>query len=52
MTNYKLLKDMCPQSDVDLEVMQAIPFQNVIRNLMYAMICKRPNIAQVVGVVS
>jgi hypothetical protein len=51
MTNCKLLKDMCPHSDVDLEVMQTIPFQNVIQNLMYAMVCKRPDIAQVIGVV-
>jgi hypothetical protein len=52
MTSCKLLKDMCLQNDVDLEVMQAIPFQNVILSLMYAMVCKRPNIVQVVGVVS
>jgi hypothetical protein len=30
MANYKLLKNMCPQNDVDLEAMEAIPFQNVI----------------------
>jgi ATP-binding cassette subfamily B (MDR/TAP) protein 1 len=52
MTNYKLFKDMGPQSDVNLEAMQAILFQNVIGSFMYAMVCIRPNIAHAMGVVS
>jgi ATP-binding cassette subfamily B (MDR/TAP) protein 1 len=43
---------MGPQSDVDLEEMRAILFQNVIGSLVYAMVCTRPNIAKLVGVVS
>ncbi len=52
MTNWKLSKDMGPQSDEDLEEMWAILFQNAIRSLVYAMVCTRFNIAKVVGVVS
>jgi hypothetical protein len=52
MTNCMFLKDMCLQNDVDLETMQAIPFQNVTLSLMYAMVCKRLDITQVVGVVN
>jgi hypothetical protein len=52
MTNYKLLKDMGPQSDVNLEAMQAILFQNVIGSFMYAMVCVRLDISHVMGVVS
>jgi hypothetical protein len=52
MTNYKLLKDMGPQSDVNLEAMQAILFQNVIGSFMSAMVCIRPNSAHVMGVVN
>jgi hypothetical protein len=43
---------MGPQSDVKLEEMWAILFQNAIENLLYAMVCIRPNIAKVVGVVN
>jgi ATP-binding cassette subfamily B (MDR/TAP) protein 1 len=43
---------MDPQNDVDLEEMWAILFQNVIGSLVYAMVCIRPNITEVVGFVS
>lgn len=49
MTNCKLSKDMGFQIDANLEALQAIPFQNVIRNLMYTKVCTRPNIPQSVG---
>jgi hypothetical protein len=39
-------------NDVNLEVVHAIPFQNVIGSFMYAMVCIRLDIAQVVGVVN
>jgi hypothetical protein len=52
MTNCKLSKDMGFQNDVNLKVVQAIPFQNVIGSFMYAMVCTRLDIAQVVGVVN
>jgi ATP-binding cassette subfamily B (MDR/TAP) protein 1 len=52
MTNCKISKDIGPQSDADLEAMQAIPIQNVIESLMYAMVCTRLDIAYVVGVVN
>jgi hypothetical protein len=45
MTNCKLLKDMGLQSDVDFETMQPIPFQNVIGNLMYEIVCIRLHVA-------
>jgi hypothetical protein len=40
------------QHDGGLEVMHVILFQNVIKSFMYAMVCTRPNIAWVVGVVT
>ncbi len=43
---------MDPQNDVGLNAMHAIPFQNVIGSLMYAMVCTRPNITHAMGVVS
>jgi hypothetical protein len=52
MTNYKFLKDMGPQSDVNLEAMQAILFQNAIGSFVYAMVCVRLDIAHAMGFVS
>jgi hypothetical protein len=43
---------MGPSSDADLKTMWAISFQNVIKNLMYAMVCIRPNITHAMGVVN
>ncbi len=49
MTNCKFSKGMGPQNDANLEVMWAIPFQNVIGSFMYAMVWTKLDIAQVVG---
>ncbi len=46
MTNCKLSKDMGPQSDVNLEGMWVILFQDVIGNLMYVIVCTRLDIAK------
>jgi len=43
---------MGPQGDGGVEVMWVILFQNVIKSFMYAMVCIRPNITWVVGVVT
>ncbi len=50
MTNCKFSKDVGLQNDVDLEAMHAIPIQNVIESLMYAMVCTRLDITYVVRV--
>ncbi len=40
------------QNDANLEIMWVSLFQNVIGSFMYAMVCTRPDIAQVMGVVN
>jgi len=52
MTSHKLSKDMGLQNDANLEIMWVSLFQNVIGSFMYAMVCTRPDIAQVMGVVN
>jgi hypothetical protein len=51
MTNYKLSKDMGLQTDVNLRKNRLL-FQNAIKSFMYAMVCVRPDIAHVMGVLS
>jgi len=50
--HFKLSKEMCPKTQDDEEYMSKVPYQSVVSSLMYAMVCTRPDIAHVVGVVS
>jgi hypothetical protein len=50
--HFKLTKEMCPKTKEDIEYMSRVPYSSAIGSLMYAMVCTRPNIAHVVGVVS
>ena len=43
---------MCPQTHKEMEYMSKVPYASAIGSLMYAMVCRRPDIAHAVGVVS
>ena len=45
-------KKQCPKTDEEKENMIKIPYAKVIENLMYVILCTRPNICYVVGIVS
>jgi hypothetical protein len=48
----KLYVDQCPKPEEELEYMTRVPYASVVGCLMYAMVCTRPNISRVVGVLS
>ncbi|XP_060195083.1 secreted RxLR effector protein 161-like [Lycium barbarum] len=50
--HFKLSVDSCPKSEEDIERMCTIPYASVVGNLMYAMVCTRPDLAFVVSMVS
>ncbi|KAH9304140.1 hypothetical protein KI387_008544, partial [Taxus chinensis] len=50
--HFKFLKYQCPSSHEEVKYMIRVPYASVVRSLMYAMVCTRPDIAQVMGVVS
>ena len=50
--HFKLSLSQCPTSDEEKNEMQKIPYALVVGSLMYVMVCTRPDIAHVVGVVS
>jgi hypothetical protein len=51
-SHFKLTKEMCHKTREDIEYMSRVPYSSTIGILMYAMVCTRPDIAHVVGVVS
>uniref|UniRef100_A0A3Q7IIL0 Reverse transcriptase Ty1/copia-type domain-containing protein n=1 Tax=Solanum lycopersicum TaxID=4081 RepID=A0A3Q7IIL0_SOLLC len=50
--HFKLSTKQCPSSDDEKEDMKKVPYASAVGSLIYAMVCTRPDIAHVVGVVS
>jgi hypothetical protein len=48
----KLFADQCPKTHEEEEDMSHFPYASAVGSLMYAMVCTRPDIAHVVGVLS
>jgi hypothetical protein len=47
-SHFKLTKEMCPKTQEEIEYMYRVPYSSAIGNLMYAMVCTRPDIAHAV----
>jgi hypothetical protein len=50
--HFKLSKEMCPKTQEEIQYMSRVPYSSTIDNLMYEMVCTRPDIAHAVGVMS
>ncbi|CAL2270062.1 unnamed protein product [Prunus armeniaca] len=50
--HFKLSAQQCPKSEKEQQVMETVPYANVVGCLMYAMVCTRPDIAQAISVIS
>ncbi|KAH9652502.1 hypothetical protein KPL70_027122 [Citrus sinensis] len=50
--NFKLSSSMYPSNEAERKEMSQVPYASAVGSLMFAMICTRPDIAQVVGAVS
>jgi hypothetical protein len=49
-SHFKLTKEMCPKTQEEIEYMSRVPYSSTVGSLIYAMVCTRPDIAHVVGV--
>ena len=50
--HFKLSSSLCPSINEDKDYMSHVPYANAAGNLMYVMVCTRPDISHAVGVVS
>ena len=51
-SHFKLNKEQSPKTEEEKDHMSKVPYASAIGNLMYAMVCTRPDIAHAIGVVS
>ena len=51
-SHFKLSKEQSPKTEEERDYMSKVPYALAIGNLMYDMVCTRPNIGHAVGVVS
>ena len=48
----RLSAEQCPKTQEEEEDMSHVPYASVVNNLMYGMVCTRPDIAHAVRVLS
>jgi len=48
----RLSAEQCPKTQEEEEDMSHVPYESVVGSLIYAMVCTRPDIAHLVGVLS
>ena len=51
-SHFKLSKEQSPKTEEERDYMSKVPYALAIGNLMYAMVCTRPDIAHAMGVMS
>ncbi|GKE32734.1 hypothetical protein Tco_1452056 [Tanacetum coccineum] len=51
-SQFKITAAMSPKDDAERAYIEKVPYANAVSSLMYAMICTRPDISHVVGIVS
>jgi len=51
-SHFKLSKEECPKTQEEMAHMSKVPYASTVGSLMYAMVCTKPDISHVVGVVS
>ena len=50
--HFRLSTNQCPKTDDEMKDMSKVPYGSVVGCLMYVMVCTRPDLTQVVSVVS
>jgi hypothetical protein len=50
LVGARLTVEQCPKTHEGIEDMEHVPYASVVGNMVYAIVCTRPNIAHAVGV--
>ena len=50
-SHFKLTKEMCPKTQEEIDNMSKVPYSLEVDNLMYVMVCTKPDISHEMGVV-
>jgi hypothetical protein len=50
--HFKLSAKQCAETNADLEYMSKVPYSSVVRSLMYAMVCSRPDLSHAMSIVA
>ena len=50
--HFRLSTTQCPKTDDDIQDMSKVPYASAVGCLIYAMVCTRPDLAQVVSAIS
>ncbi|KAJ9672283.1 hypothetical protein PVL29_025766 [Vitis rotundifolia] len=50
-SHLKLSSKQSPSSEIEKKELRKVPYASTVGSLMYVMVCTRPDIAHVVGVV-
>jgi hypothetical protein len=51
-SHFKLSSKQCPSSDEEQNEIKKVLYAPIIDSLIYIMVCTKPNIAYIVGIVS
>ena len=51
-SHFKLSKEQSSKTEEERDHMRKVPYASAIGNLMYVVVCPRPDIAHAVGVIS
>ena len=49
LVGERLTAEQCPKTHDEIEDMEHVPYASAVGSLMYAMVCTRPNISHLVG---
>lgn len=51
-SHFKLSKDQCAIDDYDVKYIQKVPYTNIVRYIMYTIVCTRFDVTHAISILS